>query len=396
MFGQAARRRDATSRALPTLQAKRCIQRLWWWLILFAAVRGRAFAQPVILPPLYSDSTIIEALVGGQTSASKQVEILHQVAASTNVMPLEWGNRRRLPDSRFVGDKAYYQLIWYTQVAIRGGKYRLIYTRGVVQQYTGSPGAAQLFLDTQGRGVRYWRRYDVDAYMNNSEVTSWTLERSIPLRTKQGEGVLQTGVSLLDAHRIQQGNLRGNMLYWQFEGDLSLDTTLGLPPEQQRAWGGAIHCALVMPLGGGTRMGLWGENLLAQIWQRSVQQIRALVRTNTVIPDADGFLHEAPFLSGKVQETRKTFRIQPRYTIGTFIPVKQQALILLVQHSGEWTYQIGYAKGSNRVLYVLPKGIWACEWRTRTWRWQIGVSDLQLNRTKHAFLTVQWVSPLGE
>lgn len=370
--------------------------RSYAWLVLAVVGWGKVGAQPVLLPPLYADCHIVETLMNGWQPAEKRIEILHQISATTNVMPLEWGSRSRLPDLHFAGGKAYYRMTWYTQVAIASGKYRLLCTRGIVQEYTGSPGAAQLFLDAQGRGVQYFRYYDVDAYMNNSEVTSWTLEQSTPLRTKRGEGVLQVGVSLLDVHRIQQGNLRGNMLYWHFEGDLSLDTTRGLPPERESAWGAAAHLAVILPIAERERVGLWAENPLGIIWQRTVQQIRALVQTNTVIPDADGFLHAAPFLSGSVQEIRRTFRVQPRYTVGLFLPFKEQGIILLAQQGANRTYQVGYAKGGTRFFCILPEGIYTIEWRTGAWRFQAGTSSLRWDKARHAFLTIQWVSPLGE
>ncbi|MCS6831434.1 MAG: hypothetical protein NZ749_12435 [bacterium] len=339
----------------------------------------------------------MEALTQGRQEASPaRLTVQYQIAASTNVMPLEWGSRKPLPEIQFTEAHAYYHTVWQVRVSITSGRYRLSYLRGAVQNYTGSPGAAQLYLDSQSTGIRYFREYVVDANMNNSEVTSWTLEQSIPLRTRQGEGNLVLGFSLLDTHRVQQGNLRGDMLFWQLQGDLRLDTTRGLPAERARGWGMAVHVAVFAPLSRGACVGLWAENLLSAVWRQRVQQIRARVLTNTVIPDADGFLRAAPLLSGTVQEAERRLSIQPRYTLGAFLPRGASGLAVLIHKDTDWKYQVVYVRGSFRLAWSLPQGIYACEWRTGQWQWLIGASHLQIDRVNHALLTVRWTSPLGE
>ncbi|MCS6949404.1 MAG: hypothetical protein NZ520_02960 [bacterium] len=356
-----------------------------------------AHAQPVVSPPLYLDTHIVETLTQGWKEAPQaQLSLMHHLTASTNVIPLEWGGRHPLPEKQFTAAHAYYRMAWYTQVSVRLGRRSLVYTRGVMQNYTGSPGAAQLYLDSMGKGASFLREYRVDAYMNNSEVTSWTLEQSILLQTSEGEGAMAFGVSLLDTHRVQQGHLSGKMRHWQFQGDLCLNTTRGLPQGRTRGRGIAIHTAIVLPLPQGGRIGLWAENVLSVIWQQRLQQIRARVLTNTVIPDADGFLRAAPLLSGTVQEAERRLSLQPRYTLGAFLPRGASGFAVLIHRDTDWKYWVVYVRGGIRLAWLWPQGVYACEWRTGPWQWQIGMSHLQIDRVHHVRLTVRWTSPLRE
>lgn len=366
-------------------------------LLLWLAGEGKAWGeQPLVLPPLQADVQIVDALLETQEEDTRpQVGVLYQIAARTNVIPLDWSSRRPLPDVQFSDRQAYYRTVSSLQVAVSLGRYRVRYTRGVTQNYTGSPGAAQLYLDSQGRGIRYFRQYDADVYMNNSEVTSWTLEQSVPLHAARGEGSLQLGVSLLETHRVQQGNLRGAMRFWQFEGDLALDTTRGLPAEDARGWGAAAHVALKWRFSHAVRAGVWAENVLSAIWGQRFQEIRAKVRTNTVIPDADGFLRAAPFLSGTIQKGKRRLTVQPRYTLGMALLQRRAGIVLLVQKDTDWRYQMVYARGSSRLLWSPSPAHYAYEWRTGAWRWQVGTSHAQPQRATRAFFTIQWSSPLG-
>lgn len=379
-----------------TAQARNLLLRTVLVGLLYLAGGEKVLGNPsLLLPPVYPDTRIVDALCEEeQVRDSPQCSVFCEVSASTNVMPLEWSRRRPLPDVQFTGAHAYYRTASYLQVALSLGSYRLRYTRGVMQNYTGSPGAAQLYLDTQGSGIRYFREYDAEVYMNNSEVTSWTLEQSVPLHTARGEGVLQWGISLLETHRVQQGNLRGAMRYWQFQGDLALDTTRGLLAEDAQGWGAAAHVAVILPLAHGARVGVWGENLLSAIWGQRLQQIRAKVQTNTVVPDADGFLRAAPFVSGTVREGERRLRVQPRYTLGVLLPQGRFSTLLLVQKDTDWRYHLVYARGSSRLQWTLSPTQYAYEWRTGSWRWRIGTSHLQLRRAQRVCVTVQWSSPL--
>lgn len=380
-----------------TAQARNLLLRtVLVWLLCLAGGEKALGNPPLLLPPVYPDTRIVDALCGEEeTGDSPRCSVFCEVSASTNVMPLEWSRRRPLPDVQFTGQHAYYRAASYMQVALSLGSYRLRYARGVMQNYTGSPGAAQLYLDTQGSGIRYFHEYDADVYMNNSEVTSWTLEQSVPLHTARGGGVLQLGISLLETHRVQQGNLRGAMRFWQFQGDLALDTTRGLPAEKARGWGAAVHVALRWHLPHGVRAGVWAENVLSAVWGQRLQQIRARVLTNTVVPDADGFLRAAPFLSGTVQEGERRLRVQPRYTLGMLLPYGTANAVLLVQKDTDWRYHLVYARGSSRLQWTLSPAQYAYEWRTGSWRWRIGTSHLQLRRAQQVCVTVQWSSPLG-
>jgi hypothetical protein len=130
----------------------------------------------------------------------------------------------------------------------------------------------------------------------------------------------------------------------QFQGDLKLLTTRGLPESETRSNGVALDVAVVLPLSEQLRMGIWVENLFSRIWQRTLQDITAKVATNTVEPDADGFLHAVPFMQGRIDRRSLNAKAMRLWTIGMAWQQRKNHWLLLTEHDAIGTkVSIGYA-----------------------------------------------------
>jgi len=148
------------------------------------------------------------------------------------------------------------------------------------------------------------------------EMTATTEEHFLPVRLPAGNGWVLLAGSVYLSRRIQQGTLTGAWQNSQFDGHLLLDSTRGLDPAETRSVGLGLHLALSLPLSQRWRLGFWGENLLGHLWQGKIRRLTARMQANTVVPDADGFLHAAPLLMGRTDDLSQNLYLQGQVTIG--------------------------------------------------------------------------------
>jgi len=298
---------------------------------------------------------------------------------------------------RFEGSKAYYFHSRLKELGLSYRRWSLCYGHGKADFYEGNKGAAQLFLDAKSNGVDWLKVYDVDAYLRRTHSHQWALSYTTPVRLNRREGQCTIALRWLRMHRLQYGNLRGLMWLGQFQGDLKLLTTRGLPENETRSNGVAFDIAVLLPLSEQLRMGIWVENLFSRIWQRTLQDITAKVATNTVEPDADGFLHAVPFMQGRIDRRSLNAKAMPLWTIGMAWQQRKNHWLLLTEHDATGTkVSIGYALRFGKRQKV---------WLMRTMgkdKWLIGISMPQCqvhlfwdkfnaNKSKRASVNFAWV-----
>jgi len=355
-------------------------------------------SMPVHVPALYTDYRVIQMLVAGGAEIPEQahLRVALELSARTNVMPLEWGTRQRLPTATFQGKSAYYELTRCVQVSVQKDRLRLMYTRFVIDRYDGSSGAAQLYLDSQGLGIRYFRQYDIKASMNNADLGTWTIETHSKWATRYGEASAMCAISLINTHRIQQGHLFGDMWALQLQGQLNLDTTRGLPPPRAQGWGLTTHFGVVVPLPRQHKVGVWVENALGGIWEQRMQRIQAQVATNTVVPDADGFLRGVPFLQGTVQEITKPLVLQKRLTFGWCAPAGAGNVVMLLKAAPERAYVVGYVGRANGIAIEVPRGRYVWYAHRGAWHWSVGISQMDFARARQVQVSLAYSLPLND
>lgn len=362
-------------------------------LVLFLlAVLAIADAQPLVLPPVWQEAQWVHQLTSSPFSMDRGIENDLYLSARTNVRPLLKKTRAQ---EEHTGDYGYYRFALLGEMRIVVHRWRLGYAFGTADRFEGERGAVALYL--YGTNLLSVPSEDtaVQATLNRSAVNRWTLEHAVPLRHKQGEGWVLVGGSLYLSRRVQQGQLSGAWQDARFDGNMVLDSTRGLPPSQTRSVGMGVHLALSLPLSEQWRVGFWGENLLGQILQRKVRRITARVQANTIVPDADGFLHAAPLISGRIEDLSRDLALQPRYTFGLARRDGNNGVwLLLASREQSWEFASGYAARRGWLLIHLPSRHLQVAWDTGQWRLTLGLSHLNPSLTKHATLSVSWSLPL--
>jgi hypothetical protein len=334
------------------------------------AVMAKALGQTVPIPPRWTMNEQVSLLLGNRSSSHQWLTTRAFFHADNNVLPLKLGDEKRLPPLRFVGDRAYFIAYRFKEVALTYRRWTLRYGHGRADLYDGNGDAAQLYLDSLANAPNPMRSYEVVASLNRTRLHRWSLDYEMPLRLNGRRGYLVATLHWLRLSRLQLGTLTGRMdELGRFQGDLRLLTTRGLPEEETHSNGIALDVAVVVALNERWRMGIWLENLLSQIWQRTLQDITAQVATNVVEPDADGFLHAVPFLQGRVDRRSVTAKAKRRWTLTLSGAQRRDTWLLLAQQDVEATQvHFGYA-------WMMREGRWIWVMRSLTkGHWQMGLS----------------------
>ena len=360
--------------------------------LVLCCVTAVAWAEPLVLPPVWSTGHQVQQLTVRPTNEPRQLEIGHLVQASTNVQPL-----LRKADGEFLytGDQGYYRFAALSELGLSLPRWKLRYAFGVADRFEGDMGAVQLYLG--GSNLSQFPLSDtaVSATMNRSAVNRWTLEHVTPIHRGQQQGWLLVAGSLYLTRRVQQGTLSGLWQNARFDGNLLLDTTRGLEPVDTRSVGVGFHLALGVPLSEEWCFAFWGENLLGHVRQRKMQRITARVLTNTVVPDADGFLHAAPLLSGRIDYPSRELSLRRRVTLGLARRGDAGAWLLLAAQDAGWEYTLGYASERYWFLLTLPRREWQVAYRSGQWDLVLGLSEIDPARARHGSAQMRCAMPVG-
>jgi hypothetical protein len=335
-------------------------------LLVASVVKG----QVVPIQPRWTTADKLASLTESTLTSCRQALVSRfLIHADNNVLPLRLGDKETLPPMMFEGSKAYYFHARFKELGLSYRQWSLYYGHGKGDFYEGNRDAAQLFLDAKSNDVDWLKVYDVDAYLRRTHSHHWALSYTTPVRLNGRKGQCIIALRWLRMHRLQYGNLKGLMWLGQFQGDLKLLTTRGLPENETRSNGVALDVAIVLPLSEQLRMGIWVENLFSRIWQRTLQDITAKVATNTVEPDADGFLHAVPFLQGRIDRRSLNTKAMRLWTIGMAWQQRKDCWLLLTEH--------GVIGTQVSIGYALTLGERQKVWLMRTIgkdKWLIGIS----------------------
>lgn len=361
-------------------------------VLFMIALAASVQAEPIVLPPVWSEAHYVQQLMAPEIHYRHLLEAHVLLRAHTNVRPLA-DNTQKI--EQFAGSSGYYRFTALHETQVNVGRWALRYAFGVADRYEGNAGAAQLFLYGDNLIGSPPADQAVHATLNRSAINRWTIEYRVPLSNRYGGGVVIGAGSLYLTRRIQQGWLQGMWQNGVFDGNLVLDSTRGLDPWETRSVGTGLHLALSLPLSHRWRLGFWGENLLGHVWQRKIQRIAARVRANSIVPDADGFLHAAPLLSGTVSELSPDLLLQKRIAFGLAHQQPGGAWLAFATHDEEWRFAVGRTLPRGWVLWHLPEGELQVAWGTARWQFLIGLAHLDPTQSRHFTLNVRWYLPLS-
>ncbi len=318
---------------------------MWVAIVMLAMIAmAEATEQTVPIPLKWTTSERVTLLLNNASPSCQLLTTRFLIHADNNVLTLRLGDKETLPPMRFEGSKAYYFHARLKELGLSYRRWSLRYGHGKADFYEGNRDAAQLFLDAKSNGIDWLKVYEVDAYLLRTHSHHWALSYTTPVRLNGREGQCIIALRWLRMHRLQYGNLKGLMWLGQFQGDLKLLTTRGLPENEKRSNGVALDVAVLLPLSEQPRIGIWVENLFSRIWQRTLQDITAKVATNTVEPDADGFLHAVPFMQGRIDRRSLNAKAMRLWTIGMAWRQRKNHWLLLTEHDAAGTkVSIGYA-----------------------------------------------------
>lgn len=351
-------------------------------------------SQTVTLPPSWTAAEQVAGLLNEPKFPNRlQVETRTLIRADNNVLPLKLGDDERLPSMNFSDDYAYFANYRLKDFALSYRRWTLRHGYGKADFYDGNKDAAQLYLDSMSVGVDARKVYNVNASLNRTFLRRWTLEYAIPLKHNQGQ--ISVALHWLRIHRLQKGKLTGQMWLGQFDGDLHLLTTRGLPSNEARGNGMTIDFSAVAPISRRIKFGIWGENVFSKIWQWNLQEITAKVATNKVEPDADGFLHAVPFLQGRIEKVSLKARAKRNWTIGAALQQGDNSWILMAKKERNWRISIGYSFpiGQRKQVWFMVSErplLWQMGIATARFQLLLSVDKWNAATAKEAMTVVHW------
>ncbi|MCX7967303.1 MAG: hypothetical protein N3B10_02305 [Armatimonadetes bacterium] len=352
------------------------------------------FGQTIVTPPMWTTLEQVTSLVKDPKQPNHlQFAIRTFIHAENNVLPLKLGNDERLPPINFHGDCAYFADYRMKELSLSHRRWTLRHGYGKADFYEGNRDAAQLYLDTMSVGANPQKDYDVNASLSRTFLRRWTLEYTAPL--KRGQGQFSVAFHWLRVHRLQKGTLTGQMSLGQFDGDLLLLTTRGLPSSETKSNGVSVDFSAVAPIGERIKLGIWCENAFSKIWQRRLQQITAKVSTNKVEPDADGFLHAVPFLQGRIEKVSMEARAKQIWVVGAaFKQGGEKDWVLIAKGETNWHIGIGCIFSFDRekriwVMFNAPQPFWQVGISTSHFQFLLGVDKWSTTEAKEIATVVR-------
>ena len=362
---------------------------------MMMAVMAKAVGQTVPIPPRWTTNEQVTFLLDNRLPEYRLLTARMLFHVDNNVLPLKLGDRKQLPPLQFVGDRAYFIAYRFKEVAFTYRRWTLRYGYGKADFYDGNGDAAQLYLDAMANVINPMRTYEIVASLNRTRLHRWSLDYATSFRLHGRQGYFVTTIHWLRLSRLQWGTLTGRMDLGQFRGDLRLLTTRGLPEEEARSNGIALDAAVVFSLNDRWRVGVWVENLLSQIWQRTLQDITAQVTTNVVEPDADGFLHAVPFLQGRVDRRSLTVAVKRRWVFALSRTQGQTGWLFRAQRDIEGTQvSLGHTwtVGDGRRVWLmrsLTKGGWTIGLSLSRWQLLLLTDEFNSGAARRTSLSLQ-------
>ncbi len=322
------------------------------WVLLMSA--GFAHSQALFVAPHQTPSEWLNLLTQEVHKPSPRARVsTHLVMfGDTNVQPLlqkkSSAQNSSASQGYFGGYRAY-------RVSLTRANWRLSYSWELADLYEGNQGAVRLYKEASQNALNPDTHYPVHATLNRSALSRWAIEY---LGSYQQKGLTCFyTIELWGAfvRRAQQGTLQGEKNGDQFQGELTLNTTRGVPPSHVEGYAFGLDVGILAYWETGWSAGIHVANLWGIARINWVQTIRAEVMVNQLRPDAEGFLRGVPLLSGRIERNQLACSIDPSLQIGlAYQPSPEVHLALLGEHLHRWRW------GVSAVHH--PTGGWITLW----------------------------------
>jgi hypothetical protein len=369
-------------------------------LSLFALVPPfHAGAQSLYIAPNDTESERLRRLLTPFSLRPLTLEMRAAGRGDTNVLALSEGDRRHAPRRAFHGEDAYFTAFRSSDLAFSRGAWELRYAWSLADLYRGNRDAGQLYLDSLADTFDPQSTRNPMATMNRSSLSRWQAAYTTPIKMTSGQGSVRVAGNYLRLQRAQFGSLSGNAVGEQFNGALTIQSTRDLPPSETRSHGFSLDLSVNLALTEQWRIGFTCENLFSRVWMRTLQQIEADVKTNTIQADPDGFLFGAPLLSGRISRRSLQSELRRRLECGFAYRQNRRDWLLFVRNDFDWRAAVGASErvgqsGRWWALFWLDPFEWQTGYDAGPWRIQFGLSTLDPESARRAALSIAWVIPL--
>ncbi len=361
-------------------------------LLTLFAVRP-ALGQAIFVTPSQTEFDQIDLLTGKPRSKRLSLEARTLFHFDTNVEDFARAGIKHPAPTKVGGSDGYYTSDQTQEMGIAKGFWQFTVAMDQAELYRGNHDAVQLYLDSVSRSISTTGVYNPVMTLNRSKSTRWRLDYASPIPLGKTEAQIQLTGSFLRFSRVQSGHLTGNTTNGQFHGDITLDTTLGLPSDQVDSYGVTLDAGISVKVRPRLRLSASVENLLGQAWQSHVQHIVTMVTTNTLVPNGDGFLQGVPLLSGQVTNLSSGSALRKRYHLGTAYTESGRDWLALLSYDFDWRVNLGanlrFSHGRRAWILLCPTPAeWQVGYEQGGFRFQFGLSALDLGTSQRATIQI--------
>ena len=368
-------------------------------LLLLSGIATHSPAQEVYLAPTRSGGERLLRLVAPEPASGIRLEGWASLAGDNNVLPLSQGDDRSLPPLRHEASHAYFAGAKQGRIALSMGAWSLTYASDRADLYKGNKDAAQLYLDSKSGAFDPVAIGAPFASMSRSAAARWRVGYLATVRSGAARFVVDIGASYLRTQRVQFGRLEGATAGQSFTGDLLIESTRPFERPANRGHGFALDVGATFRLSERVTAGIWADNLVGFVDLGHLQVIRSTVKTNQVQTDPDGFLTNAPALSGTV--TERSARLAPRRRMDAAAAYSTRGPTWALLFRSDYATWAGAAG-----IWRIPGGRWwfalwsrpgrweaGAEWRG--WTAQVGFASTNPESARQAVISVGFRQTLG-
>lgn len=312
-----------------------------------------------------------------------------------NLTPLSWLDRGKYPVQGYSDGMAFFQGYTVNELKLAEGNWGLSYSSEDASLFGANPSGARLFLYAMSGMNGPFTAINANVTMNRVDGARTSLTYDTPVGNGTRKGHVSFAVDWWALRRVQYGSLTGSMQNGVFDGTLDLITSRGLNNPATRNYAISFDASASYPLSRKVQLGVWVENLFSQAWLGSMQEIKAHVVTNTLVPDAQGFLHAPPILSGSDTPVSSQKALWRRMDIGASWLDGRNQWIGFISHDRNWQYGLGLTKPAwsgarwTAMMWEEPfmpqLGL-----QSGPWNVEFGASSLDFNRVRDADVMISF------
>mgnify|MGYP001626177366 CR=1 FL=1 len=290
----------------------KCVQ-IWVSLSLVAGFVQSLTAQSVSLPSLRLASDYLNWQP--VTSSSTQIFYEQRYLGANNVIALKEGTRKTLSPYQVTASNPFAVSEKLSRWRVRYRRWEIEFAEGSLSLLRGNSDAAQLWLDTKAKVVNPQRFYFPFATEQKGRWRWLGLSHFVPFRSHQVKGELTLTLRYLVCHRFRDGWLSGTYNNDRLMGELEFVSSQGIGFRAPEGKGFALDLAV------NARKGKWSasfavEGIWGQVRWKRLRKVSALVDTNALAQDPEGFIRSLPFLVGREEFSSFTRPVGKQWLIG--------------------------------------------------------------------------------